>query len=141
MVEQAWCRLALVSGCFALFVCTVDAADMSTDSGNKHRIDMHNWLQLRGEQEVYRQSVEPLSPVDRQNLELRLQQQRLQQRNLQLRQDQRLQAERHKRRINPLIDPYHVNRPVSGAQRLEKQQQQQRLQMRMQRNTWSYPRQ
>ena len=131
----------MVPGCFALFVCTVDAADMSIDSGNKHRIDMHNWLQLRGEQEVYRQSVEPLSPVDRQNLELRLQQQRLQQRNLQLRQDQSLQTERHKRRINPLVDPYRVNRPAPGAQRLEQQQQLQRLQMRMQRNTWSYPRQ
>ena len=141
MVEQAWCRLTLVLGCFALFVCPVDAAVKSIDSGNKHRIDMHNWLQLRGEQEVYRQSVEPLSPVDRQNLELRLQQQRLQQRNLQLRQDQRLQAERHKRRINQLLDPYHVNRPVPSPQRLEQQQQQQRLQMRMQRNTWSYPRQ
>ena len=141
MVEQAWCRLALVPGCFALFVCTVDAADMSIDSGNKHRIDMHNWLQLRGEQEVYRQSVGPLSPVDRQNLELRMQQQRLQQRNLQLRQDQRLQTERHKRRINQLADPYHVNRPGSGTQRLEQQQKLQRLQKRMQRNTWSYPRQ
>ena len=98
---------------------------------------MHNWIQLRGEHEVYRQSVEPLSPVDRQNLELRLQQQRLQQRNLQLRQDQRLLAERHKRRINQLVDPYGVNRPGPGAQQ---QQQQQRLQMRMQRNTWPYPR-
>ena len=132
-----WFRLALVLGCFALFVCPVDAADKSIDSGSKHRIDMHNWLQLRGEHEVYRQSVEPLSPVDRQNLELRLQQQRLQQRNLQLRQDQRLLAERHKRRINQLADPYSVNRPGAGAQR---QQQQQRLQMRMQRNTWPYPR-
>ena len=101
---------------------------------------MHNWRQLRGEQEVYRQSVEPLSPVDRRNLELQLNQQRLQQRNLQLRQDQRLQAERFKRRINRSVDPYRVNPPGPGTQLQERQQQQQRLQMRMQRNTWSYPR-
>ena len=137
MAVRPWRRLALVLGCFALFVCPVDAADKPGDSGNKHRIDMHNWIQLRGEHEVYRQSVEPLSPVDRQNLELRLQQQRLQQRNLQLRQDQRLLAERHKRRINQLVGPYGVNRPGPGTQQ---QQQQQRLQMRMQRNTWPYPR-
>ena len=138
MMEQAWCGLALVLGCLALFVCPVVAADKSVDSGNKHRIDMHNWLQLRSEQEVFQQSVEPLSPVNRQNLELRLQQQRLQQRNLQLRQDQRLQAERHKHRINRLDDPYRVNRLGPSTQRQEQQQQQQRLQMRMQRNTWPY---
>ena len=139
MVVQDWCRLALVLGSFALLVCPVDAADRFIDSGNKHRIDMFNWLQLRGEQEVFRQSVEPLSPVDRQNLDLRMQLQRLEQRNLQLRQDQRLQAERHKRRINQLVDPYRVNRPGTSPQRQELQQQQQRLQMHMQRNTWSYP--
>ncbi|MGB5276024.1 MAG: hypothetical protein WBO16_06880 [Gammaproteobacteria bacterium] len=133
MMEQAWCRLALVVGCLALLVCPVEAADKSVDSGSKHRTDMHNRLQLRAEQEAYRQSVEPLSPADRQNLELKLQQQRLQQRNLQLRQDQRLQAERHKRHINGSLDPYRINRPGPGFQQ---QQQQQRLQMRMQRNTW-----
>jgi hypothetical protein len=140
MVEQAWCRLALVLGCIALFVCPVEAAEKSVDSGNKQRIDMHNWRQLRAEQEVYRQSVEPLSPVDRGNLEVQLNQQRLQQRNLQLRQDQRLQAERLKRRINRSIDPYRVNRPGPSTQLQDQQQRQQRLQMRMQRNTWRYPR-
>jgi hypothetical protein len=138
MVEQAWYVLALVLGCLALLVCPVEAADNPVDSGNKQRIDMHNWLQLRGEQEAYRQSVEPLSPVNRRNLEQQLHQQRLQQRNLQLRQDQRLQAERHKRGINRSIDPYRVNRPDPSPQRLEQEQQQQRLQMRMQRNTWTH---
>jgi hypothetical protein len=140
IVDQAWCGLALVLGCLSLLAFPVEAADRSVDSGNKHRIDMHNWLQLRGEQEVYRQSVEPLSPVDRRNLEQQLQQQRLQQRNLQFRQDQRLQAERHKRRINRSVDPYRANRPGPSPQRQQQQQQLQRLQMRMQRNTWPYPR-
>ncbi|MBT8130257.1 MAG: hypothetical protein KJP10_09705, partial [Gammaproteobacteria bacterium] len=103
-------------------------------------IDMHNSLKLRKEQEIYRQTVEPLSPADRQNLELKLQQQRVQQRNLQLRQDSRLQPERHKPRINQLIDPYRLNRPGTSSQRQAQQQQQQRLQMRMQRNIWAYPR-
>jgi hypothetical protein len=137
MVQQAWWGLALVLGGLALLVCPVEAADKSVDSGSKQRTDMHNWLQLRSEQEAYRQSVEPLSPVDQRSLELKLQQQQLQQRNLQLRQDQRLQAERHNSRINRSIDPYLVNQPGSSPQ---KQQQQQRLQMRMQRNTWPYPR-
>jgi hypothetical protein len=136
MVEQAWWALALVLGCLALFICPVEAADNSVDSGNKQRIDMHNWLQLRGEQDAYRQSVEPLSPTNQQNLELQMHQQRLQQRNLQGRQDQRLQAERHKHRINQSVDPYRVNRPGPSPQQ---QQQQQRLQMRMQRNSWPYP--
>ena len=140
MGEQACCRLALVLGCLATMVCPVEAADKSADSGNKQRIDMHNWLQLRGEQDMYRQSVEPLSPADRRNLELQLQQQQLQQRNLQLRQDQRLQAERPQRRINRSVDPYAINRPGPSPKRQEQQQQLQRLQMRMQRNTWPYPR-
>lgn len=140
MVEQALYGLTLVLGCLVLFVCPADAADMPDDTGNMHRIDMHHRLQLRNEQEEYRQSVEPLSPEDRRNLELQLNQQRLQQRNLQFRQDQRLQAERHKRSIDQWIDPYRINRPGPGLQRQEQQQQQQRLQMRMQRNTWPYSR-
>ena len=128
-------------GCLALLVCQVEAADKAVDSGNKQRIDRHNQLQLRTEQETYRQSVEPLSPADRQNLELQFHQQRLQQQNLQLRQDQRLQAERHKHRINPSFAPNSIYRPGPNTPgQVQLQQQQQRLQMRMQRNTWSYPR-
>lgn len=136
-VEQARCVLAAVFGCLALLVGPVEAADQSADSGNKHRIDTHNRLQLRAEQQDYRQSVEPRSPVEQRNLETQLHHQRLQQRNLQGRQDQRLQAERHKRGINQVLDPYRVNQ--SGPS-LQRQQQQQRLQMRMQRNTWPYQR-
>jgi hypothetical protein len=139
-VEQARYGFALLLGCLALSVCPVEAADTSVGSGNKHSIDMHNSLQLRKEQDIYRQSVEPLSPADRQNLELKLQHQRLQQRNLQLRQDHRLQPERHKPRINQMVDPYRPNRPGISPQRQAQQQQQQRLQMRMQRNIWAYPR-
>jgi hypothetical protein len=139
-VEQPWCRLALVAGCLALLVCPIAAADKFVDSGNKQNIDRHNQLQLRAEQRAYQQSVEPLSPVDRQNLELQLQVQRLQQRNLQSRQDQRLQAERYKQRINP-VESSRVNRPGPRPQQQAQQQQlQQRLQMRMQRSTWPYSR-
>jgi hypothetical protein len=134
------CMRALVLGCLALLVCPVEAVDKFVDSGTKQRIDMHNWLQLRAEQEAYQQSVEPLSPSDRRNLELQLQVQRLQQRNLQLRQDHRLQPERHKPRINQRVDTYHLNRPGISSQQQGQQQQQQRLQMRMQRNIWAYPR-
>lgn len=136
MVEQSWYGFALVLACFALIVSPVAAANKTIDSGNKHSIDRYNQLQLRAEQKTYQQSVEPLSPVDQRSLEMQLNQQRLQQRNLQLRHDQRLQAERQQHRINS-IDPSRVNRPGQSAQR---QQQQQRLQMRMQRKTWSYPR-
>jgi hypothetical protein len=134
------CMRALVLGCLALLVCPVEAVDKFVDSGTKQRIDMHNWLQLRAEQEAYQQSVEPLSPSDRRNLELQLQVQRLQQRNLQLRQDQRLQAEQLERRTKQSLDPYPLNRSGPSAQRPQRQQQQQRLQMQMQRNTWPYPR-
>ena len=136
-VRQSRCGYALVLACLALLVSPVAAANKSADSGNKNSTDRYNQLQLRAEQKTYQQSVEPLSPVDRRNLDKQLNQQRLQQRNLQLRQDQRLQAERQQQRINS-IDPYGVNRPGPGSQ--WQQQQQQRLQMRMQRNTWSYPR-
>ena len=128
--------LKLALACLALSVSPVAAANNSVDSSNKHSTDRYNLLQLRAEQQSYQQSVEPLSPVDQRNLEMQLEQQRLQQRNLQLRQDQRLQSERQKHRINS-IDPSRVNRPGQNSQW---QQQQQRLQMRMQRNTWSYPR-
>ncbi len=136
-VKRAWWGHVLVMGCLAVLVCPVEAADQSVESGNKQRIDTHNRLQLRAEQQDYRQSVEPLSPVEQRSLETQLQHQRLQQRNLQGRQDQRLQAERHKRGINQVLDPYRVNQPGPSLQR---QQQQQRLQMRMQRNTWPYQR-
>ena len=136
-VERAGWGLAAVLGCLALFVYSVEAAEQSVDSGNKQRIDTHNRLQLRAEQQDYRQSVEPLSPVEQRNLETQLHHQRLQQRNLQGRQDQRLQAERHNHRINQSLDPYRV---IQTGPSLQRQQQQQRLQMRMQRNTWPYPR-
>ena len=139
-VKHAWWGRVLVLGALALLVCPVEAVDQSVDGGTKQRIDMHNRLQLRAEQEDYRQSVEPLSPLDQRNLETQLQHQRLQQRNLQGRQDQRLQAERHKRHINQSVDPYRLNRPGPSLQRQEQLQQHQRLQMRMQRETWPYPR-
>ena len=91
------CTRALVVGCLALLIYPVEAVDKFVDSGTKQRIDTHNRLQLRAEQGVYQQSVEPLSPADRRSLELQLQVQQLQQRNLQLRQDQRLQAEQQER--------------------------------------------
>jgi exonuclease VII large subunit len=135
-MERIGCRFALVLSYLALLVCPVAAANQSVDSGNKHSIDRYNSLQLRAEQQTYQQSAEPLSSVDRRKLEMQSQQQRLQQRNLQLRQDQRLQAERHRHRINQ-VDPYGLYRSGPSSQ---SQQQQQRLKMRMQRNTWSYPR-
>ena len=137
MLDQTWCGFALVPVCLALLVGPVVAANNSVDSGNKHSIDRYNQLQLRAEQKMYQQSVEPLPPADQQKLKQQLQRQQLQQRNLQLRQDQRLQAERNKRDINRSLVPYRVYQPGQGSQW---QQQQQRLQMRMQRNTWSYPR-
>jgi hypothetical protein len=128
--------IALVPACLVLLVSPVVAANNSVDGGNKHSIDRYNQLQLRAEQKTYQQSVEPLSPVDQQTLKQKMNQQRLQQHNLQLRQDQSLQGDRYRHRINP-GEPYRVNRPGLSTQ---SQQQQQRLQMRMQRNTWSYPR-
>jgi hypothetical protein len=128
--------IALVPACLALLLSPLAAASNSVDSVNKHSIDRYNELQLRAEQKIYQQSVEPLSPVDQQTLKQQMSQQRLQQRNLQLRQDQNLQGERYRHRNSP-FDPYRINRPGPSTQ---SQQQQQRLQMRMQRNTWSYPR-
>ena len=135
--RKTQCGFALVPACLSLLVSTVAAANNSVDIGTKHSIDRYNQLQLRAEQKTYQQSVEPLPPVDQQKLKQQLQRQQLQQRNLQLRQDQGLQAERHKRNINRSLEPYRVYQPGQSSQW---QQQQQRLQMRMQRNSWSYPR-
>jgi hypothetical protein len=124
--------------CLALLVCPVEAASESFDSANKHRIDRYNWVQLRAEQKAYQQTVEPLTPAEQQKLNLQLQQQRLQQRNLQLRQDQRLQTERYQRYINGSVVPDRIYHPGPSTQWQE--QQQQRLQMRMQRYNWPYSR-
>lgn len=107
------------------------------DIAGKQRVDSDNWLQLRQEQGDYRRAAEPLSASDQRTLDQQLQRQRQQQRDLQLRQDQAAQSARQQRRTSPSLRPDPPFGPSVDAQR---QQQQQRQQMRIQRDTWPYPR-
>ncbi len=94
-------------------------------------------LELQRDQEDYRRSVDPATPQEARQLDLRLDGQMSQWEELQLRQSQELGVMGQRQGI-PSEHP-----PVSPAQadprlKLDRQDKAQRLQFRMQRQTWPH---
>ncbi|MEA3274840.1 MAG: hypothetical protein U9Q81_06020 [Pseudomonadota bacterium] len=109
----------------------VAEAEERVSVGKQQRLEAEGWLQLKKDQESYRECVEPLPPKDAATLEHLDHRQQGELRDLQLRQRQSLQTERRRQR-RPNLE-----RPVARGPELKNQRQmeRQRLDMRIQRET------
>ncbi len=131
-------RWLCVLAVFGLMLTAVVHGQTATLRPQVEKQDEAERLKLETDQKTYTESLKPLAPQQRQELQQRLQQQKLQQRQLQQQQlgDELLLEQRMK-----ALPGANVRGAESlQIQQFERQQRGLQLQQEMQRETWPYPR-
>jgi hypothetical protein len=119
-----WSALAVVS------IDPVAAAGSAAGVGTQQRQQAEGWLQLKQDQQSYRERVGPITPGEAVALDALVRQQRLQRHALEQRQRQSLQLDQHLDRLPNTGQPGSSRAELRGRSEIERQ----RLQMRLQRD-------